>query len=311
MRDMQERLMCVEHNIETLRTRVTQVADLRDAQGIRRDQDTIVARINEIEEYASAHTFRDFMRKIQRLETMLVENGGGTVGEAIRVCSRRIDQHQALLEEMRNYVRTQDNNGEDSDGNSENVPGRDNRPVDRRRRRGPLPQGIWRSPMPRPPPPPQNEESVSLVQMQQAMQRLHVAYTQCVNRTNHVEERLDQFRNGIQREATGLALLVHQHEQAVTDQRRGIQQLNASVAETKESIKELDQYSQKIVQHEHHVNQTIDRNTHSQNASICALIKQSEDMRKMVTELASRIDQSQDGLNTPVMKLTPMFSWIR
>ena len=100
MRDMQERLRCVEHNIETLRTRVTQVADLRDTQGIRRDHDTIAARINEIEEYASAHTFRDFMRKIQRLETMLVENGGGTVGEAIRVCNRRIDQHQALLDEV-------------------------------------------------------------------------------------------------------------------------------------------------------------------------------------------------------------------
>ena len=48
---------CVEHNIETLRTRVTQVADLRDAQGIRADHRTIVARLDEVEEYASANTF--------------------------------------------------------------------------------------------------------------------------------------------------------------------------------------------------------------------------------------------------------------
>ena len=299
MRDMQERLMCVEHNIETLRTRVTQVADLRDAQGIRRDQDTIVARLNEVEEYASAHTFREFMSKIQRLESMLVGNGGGTVGEAIRVCSRRIDQQQALLDEMRNRARTQDTNVEGSDENSDNVSGRENRAMDRRRRRGPLPQGVWRSPMPRPPPPPQTDESVGSVHMQQAMQRLHVAYTQCVNRTNHVEERLDQFRSVIQRDATDLALMVHRHEQSVTDHHRKIQQLSESVEEAQAKIKGLDQYSQKIVQHEHHVNQTIDRNTHSQTASICALIKEYEDMRKMVTELANRIDQSQDGLNTP------------
>ena len=126
-----------------------------------------------------------------------------------------------------------------------------------------------------------------------------MAYTQCVNRTNHVEERLDQFRSGIQREATDLALMVHRHEQSVLDHHREIQQLNASVKETRDQIKGLDQYSQEIVQHEHHVNQTIDRNAHSQNASICALIKQSEDMRKMVTDLASRVDQSQDSLNTP------------
>ena len=299
MRDMQERLMCVEHNNETLRTRVTQVADLRDARGIRRDQDTIVARLNEVEEYASAHTFREFMSKIQRLESMLVGNGGGTLGDAIRVCSRRIDQQQILLDEMRNRARTQDANVEGSDENSENVSGRENRAMDRRRRRGPLPQGVWRSPMPRPPPPPQTDESVGSAHIQQAMQRLHVAYTQCVNRTNHVEERLDQFRSAIQRDATDLALMVHRHEQSVIDHHRGIRQLNESVEEAQAKIKGLDQYSQKIVQHEHHVNQTIDRNTHSQTASICALIKNYEDMHKMVTELANRVDQSQDGLNTP------------
>ena len=43
MGNLQGRLRCVEHNIETLRTRLTQVADLRDAQGIRQDHRAIVA----------------------------------------------------------------------------------------------------------------------------------------------------------------------------------------------------------------------------------------------------------------------------
>ena len=55
--NLQRRLRCVEHNIETLRTRLTQVVDLRDTQGIRRDHRAIVARLDEVEEYASASTF--------------------------------------------------------------------------------------------------------------------------------------------------------------------------------------------------------------------------------------------------------------
>ena len=134
MGHLQSRLRCVEHNVETLRTRLTQVADLRDAQGIRRDHRSIVARLEEVEEYASANTFREFMVKIQRLESMLVTDGGGSIGEAIRVCTRRIDQQQALLDDVRSRLHTPDGQWEWSE-NSENISGRDNRPSDRRRRR--------------------------------------------------------------------------------------------------------------------------------------------------------------------------------
>ena len=178
MGQLRSRLMCVEHNIETLRTRLTQVVDLRDTQGIRQDHRTIVARLDEVEEYASANTFREFMTKIQRLESMLVSNGGGTIGEAIRVCTRRIDQQQALLDDVRNHIRTQDGNWEWSEENSENVSGRENRATDRRRRRrrrrGIPAQGVFRSPMPRPPPPPQTPEPTRADADQQAMQRLFV-----------------------------------------------------------------------------------------------------------------------------------------
>ena len=131
MGNLQSRLMCVEHNIETLRTRLTQVADLRDAQGIRQDHRAIVSRLDEVEEYASANTFREFMTKIQRLESMLVNDGGGTVGEAIRLCTRRIDQQQAMLDDVQGRVRAQEGNWDWSEENSENISGRDNRVPER------------------------------------------------------------------------------------------------------------------------------------------------------------------------------------
>ena len=48
-----------------------------------------------------------------------------------------------------------------------------------------------------------------------------------------------------------------------------------------------------MVDHEMHVNQTIDRNTHSQSASISAIIDEQGDIRKLVEDLASRLDRSQ------------------
>ena len=51
------------------------------------------------------------MVKIQRLESMLVSDGGGTIGEAIRVCTRRIEQQQASLDDVRSRLRTQRTRG--------------------------------------------------------------------------------------------------------------------------------------------------------------------------------------------------------
>ena len=71
MNQLRDRVYAMEHNLETLRTRLTQVADLRDAQGIREDHRAIAARLNEVEECASVHTLREFVSKIFRLEAML------------------------------------------------------------------------------------------------------------------------------------------------------------------------------------------------------------------------------------------------
>ena len=293
--------MCVEHNIETLRTRLPQVVDLRDTQGIRHDHRAIVARLDEVEEYASANTFREFMTKIQRLESMLVNDGGGTVGEAIRVCTRRIDQQQASLDDVRSRLRDQDGSGEWSEENSENISGRDNRPMDRKRRRRGVPaQGVFRNPMPRPPPPPPQASESSRVEVdQQSMSRLFGAYNQCVSRTNQLENRFDQFCHAIQRDATDLAIVVHGHDQRVAEHCQEIRQLSEAVEEAQARITGLDTLSKKMLEHDHHVNQTIDRNTHSQTASINGIIDEQQDLRRLVEGLASRLDQSQDSLSTP------------
>ena len=153
--------------------------------------------------------------------------------------------------------------------------------------------------MPRPPPPPQNSEPSGSIVDQQAMHRLFVAYNQCVSRINHVENRFDQFRHATQRDATELALVVHGHDRRVNGYSQELRQLTESVEETQARITGLDALTQKMVQQEHHVSQAIERNTHSQTASICAIIKEQEDLRKLVEGLASRIDQPQDNLSTP------------
>ena len=54
-----------------------------------------------------------------------------------------------------------------------------------------------------------------------------------------------------------------------------------------------------MLEHDHHVNLTIDRNTHSQTASINGITDEQQDLRRLVEELASRLDRSQDSLSTP------------
>ena len=74
---LRDRMLAMEHNLDTLRTRLTQVADLRDAQGIREDHRAIIVRLNEVEECATVHTLREFMSKICRLEAMFTGEDGG------------------------------------------------------------------------------------------------------------------------------------------------------------------------------------------------------------------------------------------
>ena len=148
---LRDRVFAMEHNLETLRTCVTQVADLRDAQGIREDHRAIVARLSEVEECATVHTLRDFMSKIRRLEAMFIGEDGGAIVEAIRACNRRHDSHRDRMDDFYDRISTQDwyHDISDQEGGeeTENQPGIENRSSGRRRLRGHAPQ-------------PQNNETV-------------------------------------------------------------------------------------------------------------------------------------------------------
>ena len=96
-----------------------------------------------------------------------------------------------------------------------------------------------------------------------------------------------------------MALILQGHDQRVNTHCREIRQLTESLEEAQNRIAGLDTLTKTILEHDHHVNQTIDKNTHSQTASICGIIKEQEDLRKMIEELAGRFDRSQDSLNTP------------
>ena len=65
-----------------------------------------------------------------------------------------------------------------------------------------------------------------------------------------------------------------------------------------------------LMDHEMHVNQTIDRNTHSQCASIEAIIAEQGDLRKVVKDLASRLDRSQETGTNALLEINDLKSKI-
>ena len=131
------------------------------------------------------------------------------------------------------------------------------------------------------------------------MSRLFTAYNQCVGRTGQLENRFDQFCFEIRRDATELALILQGHEQRISTHSRELRQLNDSLEDAQNKITGLENLSRTIIDHDSHVTQEFDRVTHSQTASICGLIKEQEDLRKMIEDLAGRFDRSQDSLSTP------------
>ena len=92
--------------------------------------------------------------------------------------------------------------------------------------------------MPRPPPPsiddaPQTQDidrssEFPPEMMQQAMQRLFVAYSQCVTRVAQTDDRMEQFRTNLRRDALELALNVKRTEQDV----QHLYQSNAQIKKT-------------------------------------------------------------------------------
>ena len=92
--------------------------------------------------------------------------------------------------------------------NAENQPGMENRPPGRRRIRGQAPQRRIQRQNPRPPQAPSSDEATTLTNdaNQQGMQRLFAAYNQRVTRVAQTDDRLEQFRSAIRRDALELTL---------------------------------------------------------------------------------------------------------
>ena len=290
------------------------MADLRDTQGIREDHRDILARLNEVEECATVHTLREFMSKICRLEAMFTGEDGGAIFGAIRACNGKIDSQKNALEDIRARIRTQDwyhdISEQEEDEEMENQLEVENRSTNRRRPRGHAPHRRtmrqWTRPVPRPPlqetnaqPSPENERHTegldSLEVMRQAMQRLFVAYNQCTHRVAQTDDRMDQFRSKLRRDALELTMNVKRIEQDLQYQFQATARMKQSLHnDVLERVKSLEEKLRFMADHETHVNQTIDGNTHSQCASIEAIIAEQGDIRKVVDDLASRLGRSQE-----------------
>ena len=122
-----------------------------------------------MEECASVQTLRELMTKILRIETLICGDQGGIIGETIRACNRRLDNHKATMDDFYARIRIQDwyhdlseqeskeemqqsiARIEGHDTNAENQPGVENRPPVRRRVRNHAPQRRIQRQNPRPP----------------------------------------------------------------------------------------------------------------------------------------------------------------
>ena len=321
---LRDRVCAMEANLETLRTRLAQVADLRDAQGLREDHRALIARLTEMEECASVQTLREFMTKILRLESMVCREHGGIIGEAIRACNRRLDNHRATMDDFHARISIQDwyhdlcdqeddeearqstTRAENRDANAENQSGVENRPPGRRRIRGQAPQRRFQRTMPRPPPPPpppaQGSSATTTLtpeMIQQGMQRLFVAYNQCVTRVAQIDDRLEQFRSAIRRDALEITLNVQRNSQDLQHQGQSVERIKRTLFdEVQEKVTHLDERIRMVGDQMDGVAKTIDRNEHSKCASIAAMIREQEDIRRLVEELAQRLDQPQEMSST-------------
>ena len=156
--------------------------------------------------------------------------------------------------------------GEDT----ENQSGVENRPPGRRRLRGHAAQRRtmrqWTRTMPRPPPPPvydapptqdiDRSPAIPPEMMQQAMQRLFVAYNQCVNRVAQTDDRMEQFRTNLRRDALELALNAQRTEQDVQHQHQTIAHIKATLFDdVQERVKSLEERLRHVMDHEMHINQ--------------------------------------------------------
>ena len=99
MTQVRSEIWSMRANLKTLRTR------LGDAEDLREGQETLSARIRDIEECITVHHVRENMRRIILLESR-VGNSGGVIGDTLRQCQVRLDQCSDSLNDLRERMRT-------------------------------------------------------------------------------------------------------------------------------------------------------------------------------------------------------------
>ena len=312
---MRQQMSTMQANLETLRTRVGQIGDLCDAQGLREGQRSLTARLTEVEGCTSVQMLREFTHRIMRLESLVGGNHGGVLGEATRACHLRLDNQNAMMDEFHARIRTQDwhhdlseQEGEEEvqpavarsqDANGENQPGAENRSSVRHRARDHAAQRRVQRPNPRPPQVlrPLDEGNVSDATIQQRIQRLHTSYHQCVTRVDQVGDRLEQFRAAIRQDALELALTVQRMSQDLQNQGQSVEQIRNTLYNTvRDKVDNLDNRFQRFTEFTHSISATIDKNEHEICSSIGKINDEQADVRRLVEERARCLDHTQEML---------------
>ena len=82
---------------------------------------------------------------------------------------------------------------------------------------------------PRPPQAPRPNDTAALTDeaIQQGIQRLFAAYNQCVTRVAQTDERLEQFRAAVRRDALELALKVQRTSQDLQHQGQSVERIKS------------------------------------------------------------------------------------
>ena len=300
----------MQANLETLRTRIGQVADLCDAQGLRDGQHTLAARLTEVEECISMHNVREFVRRIMRIETQM-RNTGGVIGETIRNCLVRLDGQTADLEDLRARMRTQEcyhdlseqgsddevqqrlARAEGQEATVENQSGAENRPATRRRTRANAPQRrvpriSVRTPQNLQPLDEMGRTAMSDDPTQQSLQRLTASQHQCVDQVTHLDIRLGQFRHEIRQTVVDVALTLQGVMQDAQGQGQGIEQIRHNLFNiAMEKLDSLDAHFQKYDEFMQQVLTKTDKRGRELCTAVERVINEQGDSRNIVEELAT------------------------
>ena len=117
---------------------------------------------------------------------------------------------------------------------------------------------------------------------------------QCMDRIAQVDTRLEQFRHGIRQDAFEIALTVQRVIQDVQGQGQGMELRHTLFKAVTEKVETLDARFQKFDEFVQTVLDKTDRNTDEVCTSIGRIIEEQGDIRRMVGELARRIDNMRE-----------------